>query len=142
MAAGTSMTAVAHMAAGAEQLASEIYAGLEAPMRLKREAALSRLAKQLNNGNAGAEGEEFRAAMCRAVLRLLAADEWQSRLGGLEAAQVCQIVGSELWDTMACAADGLTLASNQRVLHPNSARALRQSWCALITESAVAATTS
>lgn len=110
------MPAVAHMAAEAEQLASEIRAGLEAPMRLKREAALSQLAKQLNNGNAGAEGEEFRAAMCRAVPRLLAADEWQSRLGGLEAAQVCKIVGFELWDavsmdTMACAADGLALAS-------------------------------
>ena len=72
----------------AEGLAAEVAAGLRAPLRLSREAALSRLAKQLNNNSAGAEGEDFRAVMCKAVMDLLSAAEWQPRLGGLEAAQV------------------------------------------------------
>lgn len=73
----------------AKQLASDIKMGLEAPLRLKREAALSRLAKQLNNDSASEEGGAFRDAMCCEVLQLLADSQWQPRLGGLDAAQAC-----------------------------------------------------
>jgi hypothetical protein len=68
-------------------LADDIQSGLCAPLRIHRELALLKLTAQLEDVESGSKAVAFLDAIFRIVLKLLAALEWQSRLGGLESAQ-------------------------------------------------------
>lgn len=70
-----------------DQLAGDIISGLQAPVRLHRDAALQKLEQRLRGS--GAVGQQACLdAICNDLLRLLSSDVWQHRLGGFEAAQM------------------------------------------------------
>lgn len=71
----------------AEKLADDVKDGLEAPLRLHREAALQKLDKRLQDVGAQ-EQQAFLDAMCTRVLQLLPSKTWQHRLGGFDAGKV------------------------------------------------------
>lgn len=72
----------------AQMLADDVHKGLDAPLRLHREAALQKLDKRLQDGSA-ADQQAFLEAMCSRVLQLLPSEVWQHRLGGFDATKVC-----------------------------------------------------
>lgn len=75
-------------------LADDIQSGLCAPLRIHRELALLKLTAQLKDVESGSKAVAFLDAIFRIVLKLLAALEWQSRLGGLESAQIICRLGN------------------------------------------------
>lgn len=71
----------------ATSLAEDVISGLQAPVRLHRDAALQKL-EQRSKGSGAAGQQAFLDAICDGLLRLLPSDVWQHRLGAFEAAQV------------------------------------------------------